>query len=416
VAETVIRGGTLLDGTGRDPRPDVAVVIDGQRIASVGKGAKTTKGADLDCTGLTVLPGLIDAHTHLGVVDVADDGTKNPIAVTAARIFAVARRALHAGFTTVRDAGGVDGGLAKAIDMGLVEGPRVLPSGPILCQSGGHGDLRSPWMDHHHAGLPGLVRISAPCDGADALRAAARDAFRRGATQLKVCVSGGIISVSDHTDHMQLSTDELRAVVAEAEARGSYVMAHAHGLQGIRNALEAGVRSFEHASFLDGPTAAAVAAAGGAIVPTLAVAHLMSEHGAEWGVPEWSRDSLAQVSDGMAQATKLAYDAGVRVGSGSDLLGPDQDRRGLELVLKARLLGPMAAIVSATAVNADIIGLGHDTGTVESGKRADLIALDGDPLEEPELFDDPSRVVLVVKAGQVVKDTRATRAALNARA
>jgi len=401
---TVVRCGALIDGTGAEPRRDVSIAFEGERISEVGTASSR---AEIDCTGLTVLPGLIDAHTHLGVVDVADDGTKNPIAVTAARMFGVARRALDAGFTTVRDAGGVDGGLAKAIELGLVDGPRVLPSGPIICQSGGHGDLRSQWMDHHHAGLPGLVRLSMPCDGADAVRAAAREAFRSGATQLKVCVSGGIISVSDHTEDTQLTMDELAAAVSEAAARGTYVMAHAHGLQGIRNALDAGVRSFEHASFLDEPTAAAMAAAGAAIVPTLTVAHLMVEHGKEWGVPDWSHDSLVRVSEGMERATRVAYDAGVRVGSGSDLLGPDQDRRGLELVLKARLLGAMGAIESATRVNAEILGLGDDTGTLEPGKRADLIAVDGDPLDEPALFDDPARVVLVVKAGRVVKDTRA---------
>src|SRR5581483_3540577 len=122
---------------------------------------------------------------------------------------------------------------------------------------------------------------------------------------------------------------------------------------------------------------------------------------------DWSHDSLVRVSEGMERATRVAYDAGVRVGSGSDLLGPDQDRRGLELVLKARLLGAMGAIESATRVNAEILGLGDDTGTLEPGKRADLIAVDGDPLDEPALFDDPARVVLVVKAGRVVKDTRA---------
>ncbi len=402
---TVIRGGTLIDGTGSDPRP-ADVSVDEGRIRAVDPRLEPSRDdSAIDADGLTILPGLIDAHTHFGVVDLGGMGT--PIAVIAARIFNNCALAIEAGFTTVRDCGGVDGGLARAIDLGLIEGPRLYPSGPILCQTGGHGDFRAPFMDHAHgASVPGLVQSSIVCDGPDEVRVAARTALRRGATQVKVCVSGGVVSLSDRLEDTQFTVEELRAAVEEAEARETYVTAHAHNVRGIHNGLAAGVRCFEHGSFLDAETATALAEAGAWLVPTLAVARLMNDEWKSWGLSEDVLPRIALVEDAMTRAVKLAYDAGVLLGSGSDLIGPVQNRRGLELVLKAKILGPMAAIVSATSSNARIIGASDRLGTVEKGKVADVIALDGDPLTDPEVFDDPQRVVLVMRDGVVVKDTR----------
>ncbi|HVE93198.1 MAG TPA: amidohydrolase family protein [Actinomycetota bacterium] len=400
----LLRGMRLADGTGRDPVADATVEIEGGRIVRV--GGPSVSGGEVDCTGLTLVPGLIDAHSHLGLVDLAGQEAM-PAAVVAAKIFRVCGLALDAGFTTVRDAGGVDGGLAHATESGLVRGPRIFPSGPVLCQSGGHGDLRPPFGHHHHVpGIPGLAQMSQVVDGPDEVRWAAREAFRRGATQIKVCVSGGVVSLSDDLEDTQLSVDELRAAVEEAEARQTYVMAHAHNVRGIRNGLAAGVRSFEHATFLDEPTATQVAAAGAWVVPTLAVTHLLADEWEQWGLPPEAAERVAGIEEAMSHAVKLAADAGVKIGSGSDLLGPEQNRRGLELLLKSRILDPMRALVSATSVNAEIIGMTDELGTVTEGKRADLVAFDGDPLSDPELFDDPSRVVLVIQGGRIVKDTR----------
>lgn len=403
---TVLRGGTLIDGTGSDPRTADIVLTD-DRIRSVEDGIEPDGGATvIEAGGLTFLPGLIDAHSHFGVVDLGGAGT--PVAVIAARIFHNCALAIEAGFTTVRDCGGVDGGLARAIEAGLIAGPRLYPSGPILCQTGGHGDFRPPFMDHAHgASVPGLVQTSMVCDGPEEVRVAARTALRRGATQVKVCVSGGVVSLTDRLEDTQFTVEELRAAVEEADARETYVTAHAHNVRGIHNGLAAGVRCFEHGSFLDAETATALAEAGAWLVPTLAVARLMSDEWQAWGLSADVLPRIARVEDAMTRAVKLAYDAGVLLGSGSDLIGPMQNRRGLELVLKAKILGPMAAIVSATSSNARILGASDRLGTVEQGKVADLIALDGDPLTDPELFDDPDRVVLVVKDGVVVKDARA---------
>jgi imidazolonepropionase-like amidohydrolase len=403
--DRVLRGAMLIDGTGTDPRR-VDVGIQGSRIETL-PASDGLDGESLDLDGLTLLPGLIDAHSHFGVVELTPAHT--PPAVTAARIFRNCELALGAGFTTVRDTGGIDGGVAAAVEMGLVKGPRILPSGPLICQTGGHGDDSNPFavVQHGHGdGIPGLVQISLSCDGPDEVRVAARSVLRRGATQVKVCVSGGVLSFTDRIEDAQFTVAELMAAVQEADARDTYVTAHAHNIRGIQNGLAAGVSCFEHGTFLDGETAAAMAAAGAYLVPTFAVTRIFAEEAEAWGIPASIVPRMAGIEEAMARALKLARDAGVVIGSGSDILGPEQNRRGLELVIRSQLGDPMEAIVSATAVNARIIRRSDDLGTVEPGKLADLVAVDFDPLLQPDGFDDPDRVRLVVKSGTVVKDTR----------
>ena len=400
-------GGTLIDGTGADPVGQAGVSISNGIFDEVGPEiAKPSSGSEvIDLDGLTLLPGLIDAHTHLGIVDMHESDRTSP-AVLAAQIFANCGLALDGGFTTVRDVGGIDGGVAGVVALGLVRGPEILPSGPLLSQKGGHGDHGSPWFDHpHQHGLPGLVQVGLTCDGADEVRRAARTVLQRGATQVKVCISGGVASYTDKITDTQFSVEELRAAVDEAKARETYVTAHAHHARAILNGLEAGVECFEHGTYLDEATAAKMAAAGAILVPTLAVTRLFITQAEEWEIPAEFVPRMQGIEEAMAGSMKLARDAGVTIGSGSDILGPGQNRRGLELVMKAELLGPMEAIVSATSTNAKVLRR-PDIGTVEPGKKADLIAVSGDPLTDPELFDDPDRVVLVIKNGEVVKDLR----------
>lgn len=393
----------LIDGTGAPMRTDAAVTIDGERITWVGD-ATDADGPVTDLGDVTLLPGLIDAHTHLGIIAMEpqfDD--KLSAAGLAAHVFANAQAALDAGFTTVRDVGGVDGGLARAIADGLVPGPRVLPSGPVLCQSGGHGDFGSPFHPHHHEGIPGLTQLSMTVDGPDEVRRAAREVFRRGATQVKVCVSGGVVSVSDAIEDTQFSVEELRAAVEEAKARNTYVTAHAHVTAGIRNGLEAGIECFEHGTYLDEDTVSAMRAAGVALVPTLAVLPLLLENHVAMGVPDDVLPRLEGVLDSMQRSLKMAYDARIPIGSGSDIFGPGQGGFGRELSLKATVIGPMEAIVSATSTNAAIIRR-PDLGALAEGMAGDLIAVAGNPLDDPALFDDAGNVTLVVQGGRVVRE------------
>lgn len=404
--DLILRGAQVFDGTGVDPRR-ATVVVEAGRIVAVEDGdASSRKGSTVvDVTGLTLLPGLIDAHTHLGVIDLTGT-TPHPVAELAAEIFTNLRLCLEAGFTTVRDLGGLDGAMAQLVSRGRVPGPTILPSGPLLCQTGGHGDYSDPYTGHSPLPAhPGLTQFSRCCDGPDEVRHAARHAFRKGATQLKLCLSGGVISYSDHLDDLQFTTAEIMAAVAEARARHTYITAHAHHPDAIRHGLDAGVTCFEHGVYLDERSAAAMAEAGAALVPTLATGELTVEHWREWGIPEAALPQAEAVRVRMYEAVRIANAAGVLLGSGSDLLGPEQNRRGLEIELKSRVLGPMHALLSATRDNARIIG-DPEIGTLQPGKRADLIAVNGDPLAKPELLDDPTQVQLVVKNGAIAKDTR----------
>jgi len=403
---TRLAGAVLIDGTGTDPRSGVVIDIEQGRFTSIAPAGPVASASPvLDLGGLTLLPGLIDAHAHHGIVEV-HDADRTPLAVIAARIIANLARTLDAGFTTSREMGGLDGGFARAVASGLVPGPRLMPSGPLLCTTAGHGDLSPsflPHPTHSHDRVPGLVQNGHPVDGPDAMRNAARDAFRHGATQLKLCISGGVVSHTDRMEDVQFSVEEMRAAVEEARDRHTYVAAHAHNVAAIRRGLEAGVHSFEHGTFLDADTAALMAGAGAVLVPTLTIARLWMNDAS--AVPAESRDRVAMLESGMSNAVRLAKEFGITMGSGSDLIGPEQTGRGMEIGLKADIIGAMDAIVSATATNARILRRG-DLGTVEVGKCADLIAVDGDPLADPWLLADPDRVIVVIQDGRIVKDRR----------
>jgi imidazolonepropionase-like amidohydrolase len=403
-----LHGAALVDGTGAGPQKNTTLVIDQSVITSITSQAPAVRGDDeaFDLSGCTVLPGLIDAHAHVGLVFnmAADSGTMSAAEI-AAKTFRNCGLALDAGFTTLRDMCGVDGGLARAIESGDVRGPRIFPSGPAIAQTGGHGHLAGPFCDlNHPLAIPGLVQLLELCDSPDEVRRAARKNFRRGATQLKLFISGGVVSHTDRLEDTQLTIEEMRAAVIEAKARNTYVAGHAHNCDAIRNGLAAGLECFEHATMLDEATAAAMKAANASVDPTMTVANLMVREWKAWGLDESVVPRMAGVEAKMIDAVRIARDAGLLIGSGSDLLGPGQDRRGFELVLKSQILGPMDALVSATRNNATIMRLDDRLGTLQRGKLADVIAIRGDPLAQPELFDDPSSVVLVIKGGRVVKN------------
>lgn len=406
----VLTGARLVDGTGRDPVEDMTVVIDDGRITRI--GCDVPADADVvDLSGHTLLPGLIDAHVHLGLSTDINATIRKDVsaAAVAAAMFRNCEQTLDAGFTTVRDTGGIDAGLVGVVAAGAVRGPRILAAGPLLCQTGGHGHLAPEWEPScawNSHGIPGLTSLSLVTDGVDEMRRNAREAFRRGATFLKLCVTGGVVSTHDKLTDTQFTVEEIRAAVEEAAARGTYVTVHAHNNLGIRNAVEAGVRCIEHGTRIDEETAALMAAHNVSLVPTLAVAHTLAENCADVGLSPAVAERVKAVENGMASAIRVAVDAGVAVGSGSDLIGPKQDYRGMELVLKSAILGPMQALVSATKTNAEIVGIADELGTVQEGKVADLIAIEGDPLDKPDLFNEPNRIRLVVQGGKIVKDIR----------
>jgi imidazolonepropionase-like amidohydrolase len=400
-------GGMVADGSGRDPEA-VDVCVTGGVITVVGRAPVGATTVDLD--GMLLTPGLIDAHVHLGLSSPirAQFGFQLSAAELAADIFATAGHALDAGFTTVRDTGGVDGGVVDVIAKGKVRGPRVLSCGPVQCQTGGHGYYGADWeptefWETHH--IPGLCALSLMSGNADELRRNVRESFRRGATFLKLCVTGGVVGGHDRLSDTQFSIDEITVAVAEAEARGTYVTVHAHNNAGIRNAVRAGVRCVEHGTDIDEPTAQLMREHDVAFVPTFAVVEALIDT-ESMDLDPSTAVKLRGVRQRMATALAISRAAGLRIGLGSDLIGPDQQRRGEELRIRAELETPMQALVSATSVNADIVGLGGTVGLIQVGMRADLVAWERDPLQDAKVFADPDMAALVVKAGQIVKEKR----------
>jgi imidazolonepropionase-like amidohydrolase len=396
---------TLIDGTGRDPRPRSSVLIEDGRIAAVDDDGRTGRGADrvIDCGGMTLMPGLTDAHVHFGLTAAGANPAPESHLSYVLKVLENIRIALDEGFTTVRDAGGLDPAYAAAVESGEIAGPRILPSGSFLSQTGGHGDQRFRYDDHAPPSIPGLVAHTEICDGVDAVRRAARVQIRRGATQVKLMASGGVMSPNDPLESLQFTVEEMAAAVHEARAFGRYVMAHCHTAGAMHNALDAGVRSIEHGSILDERTAARIAGDRAFLVPTLVIFEVLARAAQ---VPDVSRAKLALVRGAAAKSVEIARAAGAQVGSGSDLLGPRQSRRASELVEKARVLGPMAAIVSATATNAALFCLEDRIGTVEPGKDADLVLVVGDPVADIAALADATNIPLVLKRGAVCKDAR----------
>jgi len=402
----LLHNATVIDGTGADPRPGVSVLVEDGRIARVAAAGALKADDDaivIDCSGRFLLPGLTDAHVHLGATE-PDGRATRPLAVYALKVAAFIEETLDQGFTTVRDAGGLDPAWAAVVAKGLLRGPRILPSGAFLSQTGGHGDWRAPHQETIESGIGGLVAGFVICDGVDEVRKAARDQLRRGATQIKVMASGGAASPTDPIDATQFTVEELRAAVDEARVRDTYVLAHAYHPKSIANCLEAGVRSIEHGNLLDEATARRMAKEGAFLVPTLVTYEVLSERGEALGMARASVEKIRYVGASGEDSLRIAMAAGVRIGSGSDLLGEPMREKARELVLQARVMGPMGAIVAATRTNAELFGLSDYIGTVEEGKQADLIVVDGDSLADISLLTDASRVRMVVKEGEVVKD------------
>lgn len=407
--EIFIKNVVILDGTGADPKPNGAVLINGERILEVldRPPKRTPKRAQvIDGKGQYLMPGLIDAHVHVGAVDTDIRKQQREMypSLLVVHSIKLLEETLQQGFTTVRDAGGADPGLREALRLGLIKGPRLFVSGRPLSQTGGHGDFRMPAEQapalENPAGLSTWV-----CDGVEEVRKAARELLRQGVDQIKVMAGGGAMSPSDELEAVQFSPDELKAVVWEAQAAGKYVMAHVYSSKSILHCLEAGVRSLEHGNLLDEEAALAIRNKGAFLVPTLSTYEALGRMGHQLGVPQANMKKIHLARERSLEALSIAHRAGVKIASGSDLLGPMQNLKALELELKARVLGPMGAIVASTSTNARLLGLDTQLGTIEPGKLADLILVDGDPLEDISLLQRyQEAITLILQGGRILKN------------
>ena len=403
---TVFENAALLDVEAGVLRPGTSVLVDGDRIAEVSDRPIAAGRADrIDLRGRTLMPGLIDAHVHATIttMDLAAMG-RRPLMLVAQEARVILEAMLRRGFTTVRDAGGADHGLAKAIEAGLIRGPRLFYSGRVLSQTGGHGDFRpledQPCLSACRIHTSGFAHVA---DGADAVRRAAREELRRGATQVKVMASGGVASPSDPIWVVQYTPEEIAAAVEEARSWRTYVMAHAYTPAAIERAVRAGVRSIEHGNLLDEPTARLMAERGTFLVPTLVTYEKIAELGSAFGFPEASVAKVQDVTERGIASLDLAARAGVSIGFGTDLLGETHAFQSHELMIRARAMKPLDVIRSATVVNAALLQRAGELGVVRPGALADLLVVDGDPLADLWLLDGQGEhLALVMRGGEVV--------------
>ncbi len=407
---TVFVNALLIDCTGREPVDGAAVVVEGERIVDAIPSGKVgpLSGAveTFDLRGRTLMPGLTDAHVHVCAVEgnTAEQHRANPPSLIAAKALRRMEQALMQGFTTVRDAGGADYGFREAAASGLYPGPRMLVSGRVLSQTGGHGDKRrrAEWIAPVDCCL-GMVGVIA--DGPDEVRRATREQLRHDVDQIKVMASGGAMSPGDELDTTQYTVEEMRAAVVEAQAVGKYVLAHAYSPSAVKNALAAGVRSIEHGNLIDEAGAREIRRAGAYLVPTMVTYEAIWREGKSYGVGEHQLRKINIAREKSIEGLTHAYRAGCKIGSGSDLLGDMQAHRAAELELKGQVMKPMEVLLSATRVNAELFRMDRDIGSVEADKYADLIVVKGNPLEDLTLFQNLNNLELIMKAGRVYKQT-----------
>ena len=381
----------LIDGTGR-VWDRATIEIEGERIAAV-TGTGPPPGAEaLDLAGKTATPGLINCHTHMCL-----DGSPDPMGAWQRRsitenVLLAARHAeatLGAGITTVRDLGGFDGvdlQLRKAIHDGLLPGPRMLASGKPLCMTGGQGHV-----------------LAREVDGPDEARKGAREQLKAGADVVKLMATGGVMTPGVEPGSAQLTYEELRAAVEEAEKAGKLTASHAQGTAGVKNALRAGIGSIEHGFFLDAEAIDTMLEQGTVFVPTLAALHQVLEAGTEAGIPAYAIEKARRATDAHLDSFRRAREAGVRIAAGNDGGTPfnrsDNLAGELECLVAAGMT-PAEALDAAHGTAAALLGMADQIGTVEPGKRADLVVLDADPLAD---ISAVRQVHMVIKAGQRVR-------------
>jgi|SRR5690349_6725107 imidazolonepropionase-like amidohydrolase len=389
---SILTGARLLDGSGGPPVAGRAVVVEHGRISAVVSAREAPSGTTLRLDGLTLLPGLINMHVHLcfgGEADPSVTVLREPYAMTVLKAALRARQIVEAGVTTVRDLGGreyAELSVRDGIRQGVIPGPRVLCAGKGICMTGGHG-----WN-----------LIAREADGPDDVRKAVREQLKAGADVIKLFATGGVLTAGVEPTSAQLTLDETRAASEEARKAGRRVAAHAMGSDGIANCLESGISTIEHGVFLTEALCARMARDGVVLVPTLIAPAAIAAGGTAAGIPEYAvRKSLA-VADRHLEGFRLALQAGVTIAAGADSGTPCNPHGTLVPELKLMIKGgmtPAAALQSATTVAARALGLEDETGRIAPGLAADLLAVEGDPLESIEALDE---VRLVLAQGRLM--------------
>jgi imidazolonepropionase-like amidohydrolase len=404
----LIHNGTLIDGTGKPPVSDAAILIRDDVIEYVGPedslklpGVKIRK---FDADGGFLLPGFIDSHLHLMANGFhMEDTMYNPLSLFFYKGVENMRRTVNAGVTTVRDGGLADYGVKMAVEKGLITGPRMQISVTPLSITGGHFDfwLKSGFdMKISYPGFPDSI-----CDGVENVRRKVREIMRAGAEVIKVMATGGVISANDSPEHPQFSKEEFKVIIDEARTRGLKTMAHAHGAEGIKNAVEAGIDSVEHGTYLDREAIDMILEREVYLVPTL-ITQQFNKIAAESGsIPEYGVDDAIRIADIHKKNMEKAYKAGVTLLMGTDCGVIEHGVNLQELGFLCEIgMTPMEAIMSGTKIAAERLGWQDKIGTLEAGKHADIVISKTDPLSDINSLGNPDNIRTVLKEGKIIKD------------
>lgn len=406
----LIHNGTLIDGNGGEPVENAAVLIKDRTILDIGQedSVKVPDGEikRLDAQGGFILPGFIDCHVHMMFNGFRFE---NPLYTPLSLYFYEAvknlEKTLETGVTTARDAGMADYGVKMAVEEGLISGPRLQISVMPLSITGGHFDLQLKSGKTVKTSYPGLPE--SVCDGPEEVRKRVREVLRAGAEVVKVMVTGGVISANDSPEHPQFTREELRIIVEEASYRNLPVMAHAHGSSGVKNALNAGIKSIEHGTYLDEECIQLLLENDAWLVATQ-LAHWSNLELLEDGeLPDFSQEDARKVAMNSHQNMKKAYQAGVKIVMGTDsgIAPHGQNLRELGYLCDIGMT-PMEAIQAGTKNAAELVGMDKKIGTLEKGKLADVIISQSDPIKDIKSLGSHENIVLVMKEGKVFKDLR----------
>ena len=405
-----LRNARLFDGVRDECAEGMSVLIENGTIREVAeKPIKSAEAERIDLGGRTLMPGLIDAHVHAYASDVSVqkvDSAGEPYRT--AHAIRMLGHALDCGFTTVRDIGGGDYSLWRAIEDRLIRAPRFFYAGRILTMTGGHGDFRQMTESRHNHGYCSCGDFNSICvvaDGVDECLKAVREELRRGAHCIKIMGSGGVTSPTDPIWMNQYREDEVRAIVNETTERRTYTSAHCHPISAIRRSVEFGVRCIEHGTLIDDDTARFVAGRGAYVVPTMVIIFALVELGKKLGFPPQSQEkaeiAFRQAMTGLESMRK----AGVLLGLGTDLIGATYVRQCREFSIRREVFTPVEILRQATSVNAEILMQQDRLGCVKPGAHADLLVVDGDPLTDIELLAaDGRNLRLIMRAGELVKN------------
>ena len=406
-----ITNGTLIDGSGGEPQSGITILIEGEHITTMGRSISIPRDATvIDAQGGSVLPGLIDCHVHFAMeYPHIARFLVTPPSLRLLETIPRMRATLDAGVTTVRDAAGAPSGLKHAVERGIVTGPRMQVAVSMISQTGGHGDGYYPCCVD--LGLFGIRFYDVPggvSDGVDEVRKATREILRAGADWIKLATSGGVLSTSDSPRSSQLTVEEIATAVYEAEAQDKRCMAHAQGSQGIKNALLAGIASIEHGVYLTDELIEMMIDRQVYLVPTLMAPLAVVEFGKEHPdiLPPMMAAKAISVVEAHQQSFRRAVQAGVKVAMGTDSgVGRHGDNgRELQLMVEHGMT-PMQAIVASTSSAARLLRLDNQLGTLEEGKLADIIIVEGDVLDNISRIASPNNVKLVLKGGSEMKNT-----------